>query len=584
MIAFGSDHGGVELKDFLVVRLRSKSIDVHDHGTFDRQSVDYPDYAREVAQRVASGEVDRGVLICTSGIGMSIAANKFPGIRAALVQDVDGARSSREHNDANILVLSGAKTDPALALRIVETWLSTPFAGGRHQRRVDKISQVELALGTTLGGESKKSAKVLMSFLEETDPKVYAAIQKETQRLEDNLELIASENVVSEAVLEAQGSVMTNKYAEGYPGKRYYGGCEFVDEVESLAIARAKELFGADHANVQPHSGSQANMTVYLSVLKPGDTYLGMNLAHGGHLSMGSPVNFSGFIYKVIPYGVSEKTETIDYDELERLAKEHRPKLIVAGASAYPRIIDYARFRQIADQIGALLMVDMAHIAGLVAAGLHPSPVPYADFVTTTTHKTLRGPRGGMVLCKAEHAKTVDSKVFPGMQGGPLMHVIAAKAVALKEALSPEFKVYQQQIVKNAQALAKGLMNKGFRLTSDGTDNHLMLVDLRKSELTGKVAQESLDKARITVNRNAVPFDTRSPFVTSGIRIGTPAVTTRAMQENEMTAIADFISRALSHVNDDSVLSAIGDEVRELCKKFPVYPHRLAKRKAEDRR
>jgi len=584
MIAFGSDHGGVELKDFLVVRLRSKSIDVHDHGTFDRQSVDYPDYAREVAQRVASGEVDRGVLICTSGIGMSIAANKFPGIRAALVQDVDGARSSREHNDANILVLSGAKTDPALALRIVETWLSTPFAGERHQRRVDKSSQVELALGTTLGGESKKSAKVLMSFLEETDPKVYAAIQKETQRLEDNLELIASENVVSEAVLEAQGSVMTNKYAEGYPGKRYYGGCEFVDEVESLAIARAKELFGADHANVQPHSGSQANMTVYLSVLKPGDTYLGMNLAHGGHLSMGSPVNFSGFIYKVIPYGVSEKTETIDYDELERLAKEHRPKLIVAGASAYPRIIDYARFRQIADQIGALLMVDMAHIAGLVAAGLHPSPVPYADFVTTTTHKTLRGPRGGMVLCKAEHAKTVDSKVFPGMQGGPLMHVIAAKAVALKEALSPEFKVYQQQIVKNAQALAKGLMNKGFRLTSDGTDNHLMLVDLRKSELTGKVAQESLDKARITVNRNAVPFDTRSPFVTSGIRIGTPAVTTRAMQENEMTAIADFISRALSHVNDDSVLSAIGDEVRELCKKFPVYPHRLAKRKAEDRR
>jgi glycine hydroxymethyltransferase len=584
MIAFGCDHGGVELKDFLVVRLRSKRIDVHDHGTFDRQSVDYPDYAREVAQRVASGEADRGVLICTSGIGMSIAANKFPGIRAALVQDLEGARSSREHNDANILVLSGAKTEPALALQIVETWLSTPFAGGRHQRRLDKIAQVELALGTTLGGESKKNAKVTMSFLEATDPKVYAAIQKETRRLEDNLELIASENVVSEAVLEAQGSVMTNKYAEGYPGKRYYGGCEFVDEVESLAIARAQELFGADHANVQPHSGSQANMTVYLSVLKPGDTYLGMNLAHGGHLSMGSPVNFSGFIYKVIPYGVSEKSETIDYDELERLAKEHRPKLIVAGASAYPRIIDYARFRNIADQVGALLMVDMAHIAGLVAAGLHPSPVPYADFVTTTTHKTLRGPRGGMVLCKAEHAKTLDSKVFPGMQGGPLMHVIAAKAVALNEALSPEFKLYQQQIVKNAQALAKGLMNKGFRLTSDGTDNHLMLVDLRKSELTGKVAQESLDKARITVNRNAVPFDTRSPFVTSGIRIGTPAVTTRGMQENEMTAIADFISRALSHVNDDSVLRAIGDEVGELCKKFPVYPHRLAKRKAEERR
>ena len=416
-----------------------------------------------------------------------------------------------------------------------------------------------------------------MSFLEQTDVEVFAAIQKETRRLEGNLELIASENVVSEAVLEAQGSVLTNKYAEGYPGKRYYGGCEFVDEVESLAIARAKELFGADHANVQPHSGSQANMTVYLAVLKPGDSYLGMNLAHGGHLSMGSPVNFSGFIYNVIPYGVSKETETIDYDELERLAKEHRPKLIVAGASAYPRIIDYPRFRKIADDIGAFLMVDMAHIAGLVAAGLHPSPVPYADFVTTTTHKTLRGPRGGMVLCKAEHAKTVDSKVFPGMQGGPLMHVIAAKAVALKEALSPEFKVYQQQIVKNAQALAQGLIAKGFRLTSEGTDNHLMLVDLRQSELTGKVAQESLDKARITVNKNGVPFDTRSPFVTSGIRIGTPAVTTRGMKEAEMASIAGLIARSLSHVNDDIKLREVAEEVGALCQRFPVYPHRLVK-------
>ena len=414
-----------------------------------------------------------------------------------------------------------------------------------------------------------------MTFLEKTDAEVFAAIQNETRRLEQNLELIASENVVSEAVLEAQGSVMTNKYAEGYPGKRYYGGCEYVDVVESLAIARAKELFGADHANVQPHSGSQANMTVYLSVLKPGDTYLGMNLAHGGHLSMGSPVNFSGFIYKVIPYGVSEKTETIDYDELERLAREHRPKLIVAGASAYPRIIDYARFRKIADDIGALVMVDMAHIAGLVAAGLHPSPVPYADFVTTTTHKTLRGPRGGMVLCKAEYAKTVDSKVFPGMQGGPLMHVIAAKAVALKEALTPEFKLYQQQIVKNARTLAEALMSKDFRLTSEGTDNHLMLVDLRQSELTGKVAQETLDKAHITVNKNAVPFDTRSPFVTSGIRIGTPAVTTRGMREKEMTAIAEFIARVLNHVTDESVLKAVAGEVGDLCKRFPVYPHRL---------
>jgi glycine hydroxymethyltransferase len=417
-----------------------------------------------------------------------------------------------------------------------------------------------------------------MSFLEQIDPEVFSAIQKETERLEQNLELIASENVVSEAVLEAQGCVMTNKYAEGYPGKRYYGGCQFVDEVESLAIARAKELFGADHANVQPHSGTQANMTVYLAVLKPGDSYLGMNLAHGGHLSMGSPVNFSGMLYRVIPYGVSEETETIDYDELERLAKEHRPKLIVAGASAYPRIIDYARFRKIADAIGAMLMVDMAHIAGLVAAGLHPSPVPHADFVTTTTHKTLRGPRGGMVLCRAEHAKTIDSKVFPGMQGGPLMHVIAAKAVALKEALSPDFKSYQQQIVKNARALAQALMSQGFRLTSGGTDNHLMLVDLRKSELTGKVAQEALDRARITVNKNAVPFDTRSPFVTSGIRLGTPAVTTRGMKEKEMEQIGDFIVRALNHVADEQALQTVAGKVGELCRKFPVYPERLSGR------
>jgi glycine hydroxymethyltransferase len=414
-----------------------------------------------------------------------------------------------------------------------------------------------------------------MSFLQYTDPEVFDAIQKETQRLEENLELIASENVVSEAVLEAQGSVMTNKYAEGYPGRRYYGGCEYVDIVESLAIARAKDLFGASHVNVQPHSGSQANMAVYLAVLNPGDTYLGMNLAHGGHLSMGSPVNFSGTLYKVVPYGVSEQSETIDYDEVERLAKEHRPKLIIAGASAYPRIIDYPRFRKIADEVGALFMVDMAHIAGLVAAGLHPSPVPYADFVTTTTHKTLRGPRGGLILCRAEHAKAIDSKVFPGMQGGPLMHVIAAKAVALREALSPEFKEYQGQIVKNAQALARNLSENGFRLISGGTDNHLMLVDLRKSELTGKVAQETLDKARITVNRNAVPFDTRSPFVTSGIRIGTPAITSRGMREREAELIGDFIVRALNSAANESALKAVADAVGELCKKFPVYPRRL---------
>lgn len=414
-----------------------------------------------------------------------------------------------------------------------------------------------------------------MSFLRQTDPDVFAAIQKETERLQYNLELIASENAVSEAVLEAQGSVMTNKYAEGYPGRRYYGGCENVDTVERLAIARAKELFGADHVNVQPHSGTQANMAVYFSILKPGDTYLGMNLSHGGHLSMGSPVNFSGMLYQVIPYGVDPKTELIDYEALAELARRHRPRLVIAGASAYPRIIDFRKFREIADDVGAYLMVDMAHIAGLVAAGVHPSPVPHADFITTTTHKTLRGPRGGMILCRAEHAKTIDSKVFPGLQGGPLMHVIAAKAVALREALTPEFKLYQEQIVKNAKALAGALMARGFRLISGGTDNHLMLVDLRQSELTGKVAQETLDRARITVNKNTVPFETRSPFVTSGIRIGTPAVTSRGMKEREMEIIAGFIDRALNHVGDDKVLSSIADDVRELCKKFPVYPYRL---------
>ena len=416
-----------------------------------------------------------------------------------------------------------------------------------------------------------------MSFLKQADPEVFNAIRNETERLESNLELIASENVVSEAVLEAQGSVMTNKYAEGYPGRRYYGGCEFHDVVEDLAISRAKELFGADHANVQPHSGTQANMAVYLTVLNPGDTYLGMNLAHGGHLSMGSPVNFSGMIYKVVPYGVGEDTQTIDYDNLKKLAREHQPRLIIAGASAYPRILDYKKFREIADEVGARLMVDMAHIAGLVAAGQHPSPVPYADFVTTTTHKTLRGPRGGMILCREEHAKAINSKVFPGLQGGPLMHVIAAKAVAFKEALAPEFKVYQEQITKNAKALAAALMGKGIRLTSGGTDNHLMLVDLRQSEVTGKVAQEALDKARITVNKNTVPFETRSPFVTSGIRIGTPAVTSRGMNEKEMDTVAGFISNALSHVADDRILKSIGDDVREFCQGYPVYPHRLGK-------
>lgn len=416
-----------------------------------------------------------------------------------------------------------------------------------------------------------------MSFLRQSDPDVFAAIQKETARQEYNLELIASENMVSEAVLEAQGSVMTNKYAEGYPGRRYYGGCEYVDVVEELAINRAKQLFGADHVNVQPHSGSQANMAVYFSQLEPGHTILSMDLTHGGHLTHGSPVNFSGKFFKIVPYGVRQSDERIDYDAMRELARQHRPKMIVVGYSAYSREIDFAPFREAADEVGAVVMADIAHFAGLVAAGIHPSPIPHAEFVTTTTHKTLRGPRGGMIMCREAFAKTLNSSVFPGNQGGPLMHVIAAKAVALKEALTPEFRLYQQQIVKNAKALATALMNKGFRLVSGGTDNHLMLVDLRQSEITGKVAQETLDKARITVNRNTVPFETRSPFVTSGIRIGTPAVTTRGMKEKEMSSIAEFIARALNHVGDESALQSVANDVRELCKKFPVYPNRLRK-------
>lgn len=414
-----------------------------------------------------------------------------------------------------------------------------------------------------------------MENLTSFDPEISEIIVKETQRQEYNLEFIASENFVSEAVLEAQGSVLTNKYAEGYPSKRYYGGCEFVDQAEQLAIDRAKEIFGAEHANVQPHSGSQANMAVYMAVCQPGDTVLGMNLAHGGHLTHGSPVNFSGKLYNIVPYGLDGDTGRIDYDEVEKLAKEHQPKLIVVGASAYPREIDFAAFRKIADSVGAVVMVDMAHIAGLVAAGVHSNPVPYAEFVTTTTHKTLRGPRGGMILCTEEWSKKLNSNIFPGIQGGPLMHVIAAKAVAFKEVLQPDFKAYAQQVVKNAQALAGGLIEKGYKLVSGGTDNHLMLVDFTGSEITGKVAERTLEDAGITVNKNAVPFDTRSPFVTSGIRIGTPATTTRGLKEPEMLQVAEWIDRALNNIDNGAELTKIKGEVKTLCERFPLYAHRL---------
>lgn len=415
----------------------------------------------------------------------------------------------------------------------------------------------------------------LYNSVKNVDPEIYNALMKEIERQETHIELIASENFVSPAVLEAQGSIMTNKYAEGYPSKRYYGGCEFVDIAEELAIKRAKELFGAEHANVQAHSGSQANMAVYFAVLKPGDTIMGMNLSHGGHLTHGSPVNFSGKFFNVVSYGVNKETETLDYDEAEKLALEHKPKLIMVGASAYPRTIDFKKFREIADKVGAILVVDMAHIAGLVAAGVHPSPVPYADFVTTTTHKTLRGPRGGLILCKEAFAKTLNSQIFPGIQGGPLMHVIAAKAVALKEAMTEEFKAYQHQIVKNAKRLSERLIKNGFKLVSGGTDNHLMLINLSDSEITGKDAEEALGKANITVNKNTVPFETRSPFVTSGIRVGTPAVTTRGMKEAEMDIIADLITQVLSDIKNDNNIADVKKKVLDLCNQFPLYKGKL---------
>lgn len=420
----------------------------------------------------------------------------------------------------------------------------------------------------------ERGASPVYERLRVTDPEVYAAIEAERQRQESKIELIASENFVSEAVMAAAGSVLTNKYAEGYPGRRYYGGCEYVDVPESLAIERAKELFGAEHANVQPHSGAQANQAVFFAALEPGDTVLGMALPHGGHLTHGSPVNLSGKWFNIVSYGVDPETERIDYDAVRQMALEHRPKLIIAGASAYPRVIDFAAFREICDEVGAKLLVDMAHIAGLVAAGLHPSPVPYADYVTTTTHKTLRGPRGGLILCKAEEAKNIDRAVFPGLQGGPLMHIIAAKAVALKEALAPEFKEYQARVVANAKALAAALQARGYRLVSGGTDNHLMLIDVKAKGITGKDAEKVLDDIGITVNKNTIPFDQESPFVTSGIRLGTPAVTTRGYTEDDMETIAGLIDEAITAAvrgNLDEVKETLQARVRELSSAYPLY-------------
>ena len=568
MILIGSDHGGFDLKEKIKKFLIGEKVEFEDIGTKINESVDYPDYGIKVARAVSEGKAERGILVCGTGIGMSIVTNKFAKIRATLCSDTYSAKMSREHNDSNILILGGRIIEDEKALEIVKIWLETPFEGGRHKRRLDKIDELEKKLLHAESGPAKKLAEI--------DPDIAEAIRKETERQEFKLELIASENFVSEAVLEAQGCIMTNKYAEGYPKKRYYGGCEFVDIAEELAIERAKKLFGAGFVNVQPHSGSQANMAVYFSICKPGDTILGMNLSHGGHLTHGSPVNFSGTLYKVVFYGVNKETETIDYDEVRALAKEHKPKLIVVGASAYPRKIDFQAFRKIADEADAAIMADIAHYAGLVTASLFPNPLPYCEFVTTTTHKTLRGPRGGMIMTNNEElAKLVNKNIFPGMQGGPLMHIIAAKAVAFKEALTDEFKNYQRQIVKNAAALAETLKKAGFRLVSGGTDTHLMLVNLTDKNITGKEAEEALDKSGMTVNKNTIPFETRSPFITSGIRIGTPALTTRGMKEKEMELIGSFIVRVLKNVKDEECFKKVKEEVRELCLKFPFYSHRM---------
>ncbi len=555
VLALGADHAGYELKEALKQHLLKRGLQCEDLGTHSTESTDYPDYAQAVAGRVARGEADFGVLICSTGIGMSIAANKVPGVRAALVFNEEGAELCRSHNDANVLALGARFTPPELACRLVDKFLSVSFeAGGRHERRVRKL----------------ESARRTPSALAATDPEVAAAIERERQRQEQNIELIASENFTSAAVMEAQGSVLTNKYAEGYPRRRWYGGCEHVDEVEQLAIERARRLFGAEHANVQPHSGSAANMAVYFAFLKPGDRLLTMDLSHGGHLTHGNRANFSGRFFQVIHYGVRRDDERIDYDQVAALAQEHRPKMITVGASAYPRVIDFERLGRIAREAGALLLADIAHIAGLVAAGLHPSPVPHADFVTTTTHKTLRGPRGGLILCRAQYAKEIDAQVFPGIQGGPLEHVIAAKAVCFQEASQPGFAAYQRQILANARALAAGLLCNGFRLVSGGTDNHLLLVDVGARGLTGKDCQAALDRAGITVNKNTIPFETRSPFQASGIRLGTPAVTTRGMKEPEMAAIADMISEVLLDLQNPETAAQVRARVRELTTRFPL--------------
>ena len=553
-VAIGSDHGGVELKAELVKAL-SSAYEMTDFGPADTTSCDYPDYAIAVAKAVASGTADFGILICRSGIGMSMTANRFQNVRAAICANVETAKVTRQHNGANVLCLGADAVAADLALEIAKAFLSTPVdESERHARRRWKIERAQRLSDC--------------SGLMHDDPEVFAAIEAQTKQEDAEINLIASENTSSRACREAAGSVLMNKYAEGYPGKRWYSGCLPVDAAEELARTRACKLFGADHANVQPHCGSAANMAVYFATIKPGDTIMSLSLDQGGHLSHGSPVNFSGKIYNIVPYTVDPKTEMLDYDAMEKQAMEVKPKILLTGASAYPRTIDFKRIREICDKVGCIMMVDMAHIAGLIAGGAHPSPVPYADFVTTTT---LGGPRGGMVLCKEQWAKALDSAVFPGMQGGPLENIIAAKAVMFREWMSPEKKGYAQQVVKNTAAMCKVIQDRGYRIVSGGTDNHLFLVDVKSSKgITGKDAAAALDAAGIIVNKNTIPFDTESPFKTSGIRVGAASATTRGMKEPEMVKIGTWIADVLDDITNTEVQARVKKEAAELVANFPV--------------
>ena len=552
-IAIGADHGGFELK----ARLMAAFKDCEDKGCFDPEACDYPDYADDVAVAVAKGDADFGVLVCRTGMGMSMAANRFQGVRAALCRTVKEAEIARRHNGANVLCLGADVTDEKTACEILSAFLAAPVDDAvRHANRRAKLER------------AKRLSD--FSYLASADPEIWSAIKAQVVQEDTEINLIASENTSSRAVRLAAGSLLMNKYAEGYPGKRWYSGCLPVDAAEELARQRACALFGAEHANVQPHCGSAANMAVYLATIKPGDTILSLSLDQGGHLSHGSPVNFSGKLYNIVPYTVNRETERLDYDALEKQAMEVKPKILLSGASAYPRTIDFKRIREICDKCGAIMMVDMAHIAGLVAGGAHESPVPYADFVTSTTHKTLRGPRGGLVLCKEQYAKVLDSAVFPGMQGGPLENIIAAKAVCFREWMQPEMKEYAAQIVKNCKAMCKAVQDRGFRIVSGGTDNHLFLVDVKAKGMTGKDAAAALDAAGIVVNKNTIPYDTESPFKTSGIRVGTASITTRGMKETESATIGGWIADILSDITNTALQQKIKAEAAKLVANFPV--------------